>query len=84
MITIIHKIIKMDSKSPVVGTTILSHVQSIYTIQGSHKQMRISKILLPTAFATAISAFHFLATIREESRSGTDVHHASIVSAMIT
>lgn len=76
--------ISTDSVSHSVHTCTFSPVRRIYTIQGNPRQINISKILLHTALETAISAFHFFATMSDERRSGILVPHARIVNAMIT
>ncbi len=59
-------------------------VKRIYTSHGRPRQMRMSKVLLPTALLTAMSPLFCLATMRDASRSGTDVPPARIVRAMMT
>ncbi|MBU0626660.1 hypothetical protein KKG31_01140 [Patescibacteria group bacterium] len=46
--------------------------------------IKISKIFDPKPLLTAISVFHFLATIIEENISGREVPTAKIVSQIIT
>ena len=65
-------------------TCTFSPVRRIATIQDKPRQINISKILLPTALDTAISAFPFLATINDDRRSGILVPHANTVNAMTT
>jgi len=55
-----------------------------YTIRGIPRHNQMSKILEPSALATAISARPCFATIIELIKSGTDVHAARIVNPMIT